>query len=331
MNEQEFWKNRGFGVFYASNSEAFYMLAVSLLSLRDAHQKYSNPTEGKLGVCVMHSNLTPQEIKELTDLFDGSLDFWFLDLSDSYNDLHANTMIGKESFYRLSVPDLTPIGKSSIYLDTDTLVLGDISQLVVPDELGEGIGAVPETNVASLVKLGVRLPEVFDNLKIEEYLRDALSLESDQYIQAGVLVFRNVNLLMRAQISLARQLSSEHFFWMDDQTILSKVLGGNFYRLEPAWNIQVGDRLNRNRIQTLKGVHVLHYSGLFRPWRILFHGSFRIYSEYEILLPPVIRKRRPSGSFYEKVVNQAGLAGYRSLPAGLRRLVWKMWTGKKYV
>lgn len=173
------------------------------------------------------------------------------------------------TYYRLFFPSLVPDHvKQLLYIDTDTVVVGNLSSLYQTDISAYPAAAALDTVVTIRPDLGVEQP--------------------GHYFNAGVLVI-NVPKWREQKIS-ERSIQylidyPERIKWVD-QDALNAVLYGNIYILDGKYNVTFYDipqDLPRKKYQEFVASKcVIHYTtGLHKPWSLLGENKLRyVYHHY---------------------------------------------------
>lgn len=152
------------------------------------------------------------------------------------------------TYYRLILPKTFFFLKKAIYLDSDIVVRGDISELFNTD-LGDNlVGAVPDASV-----------QIFD--EFIQYVEKALEVPHEQYFNAGILV---MNLQKMREIkfenkveNLVKQVS---FKVAQDQDLLNVICKNKTKLLPMEWNtMPLGEKNNDAKI--------IHYNLILKPWK----------------------------------------------------------------
>lgn len=196
--------------------------------------------------------------------------------------------ISDAMFDRLFIHEIVPEIDKAIYLDADTIVNGDLSELYDIDLGTSSLGAVIEPG--------------FD-YKIEEYGYTAtrlahLDIES-HYFNSGVLLLnlpklRQIDLVKRCQETYVKY--KNHLIWLD-QDMLNILFGAETCYLPPKFNSEVFDNASfsaefRNYFnfygktapysdeaiqQAIDNPAVIHYVGPYKPW--IHPGEYYIHKE----------------------------------------------------
>ena len=165
-----------------------------------------------------------------------------------------------------------------IYLDCDTLVLGDIAELFDTDLEGKALGAVEEYSF--------RYKEYQQNPVFVEgkpysmrgYCTNLVGVPSmEDYFNAGLLLF-DLSLFRKLTTvgDMMTALRQKHFL-MNDQDVLNYIIKGEFKHLDVGWNYLITYEFLRegnNKVLKEKFSDVyrdepkmIHYVGHRKPWR----------------------------------------------------------------
>ncbi|MDO8802366.1 glycosyltransferase family 8 protein [Phenylobacterium sp.] len=178
------------------------------------------------------------------------------DLLDSIGGLQANSSyvrhLSQSAYFRLLLPDILPAQVERVlYLDSDTIVLSDISELLEAD-----IGAAAVAGVRDL---------------LESAFMDAFGYGG--YINTGVLIM-NLKAWRRDDIGrrcIAHAQQNPERVLYADQCCINAVLDGDVAFLDPKWNgfLRVATREQPEKAPA-PGVRILHYVGADKPWQNWF-------------------------------------------------------------
>ena len=162
-------------LFFACDNAYVPFLAVTLTSLKEN----CNPKRD-YALRILHTGLDPENIRRLTDSFasDG-FTMEFIDITQAVEQfsgkLHTRDYYSKSTYYRLFIPDLFPGLDKALYLDSDVVLLGDVSELYDVDLEDNLVGAIPDSVVGSIPALAL-------------YTKKRLRVAADHYFNAGVLL-----------------------------------------------------------------------------------------------------------------------------------------------
>ncbi len=222
------------------NNYAKYAGVVITSILRNAN------TDTSLSFFVLDGGISEQhkqEILTLKSIKDCEINFVPINESDfeDYKKVKTHGYITLATYYRLKLPSLLPSVDRVIYLDCDTVVNTDLSELFnvdMPTECFAGAHDIDKKTV-----------------KI-----------NPTYVNAGVLVMDLKN--MRAQnledVFLSWTKENIDTIKCGDQTIINEVCKGNIKVVDDTWNLQTSDFMNRSSY--LKRPNIIHYVAKNKPW-----------------------------------------------------------------
>lgn len=242
----------------------FYVLLTSI---------FENNINQDFAIYVINNDLNKEE-KETIEYFvvqhHSTITFYNVD----QNNLHGfvtpkNAHYTIAAYFRLFFPMLVPSDLDKlIYIDTDTVVVGDLSLLYNME-----IGDMP---VAAVIDAGTRKPRL-----------DLGMSRKDDYFNSGVLLI-NLPQWRKEKIS-ERAIQFIHDYpekiVFVDQDALNVVLAGNWFRLDYKFNVtfhNIPKRLPRRKYKSfLKDKIIIHYTIWHKPWLILNRNRLRfLYFNY---------------------------------------------------
>jgi lipopolysaccharide biosynthesis glycosyltransferase len=211
-------------------------------------------------VYCVYTDLSHQNIQLMSTTFKGSwvrLQFVAFDSSVLPTlPIKATDHVTSATFFRIWLPHLFKKAKQILFMDTDVIVNGDISELLNTSVNHHPLAAVPEIGIT-------------DNKK------QTLGMAANAtYFNCGILLlnleyFRQNQLTERiAQFIITHPELCE--LW--DQDAINATLNGNFYTLDYKYNVQSGFYEDRkNDASVLKAIEnplIIHYTGggYCKPW-----------------------------------------------------------------
>lgn len=233
-------------------------------------------------IVILHSAVPQDSRKPLLKLAEhfGYCSIRFVDMTEFRESVKdaTNAYITAETNYRLAIlGDLFAQYDRMIYLDCDTIVEGDISELFDADLKGNAIGGAPAVDfrVLRFTKKGF----VIDNkpINIAEYARDILGIrEFERYFNAGVLLFDLKKCREITSVKEAVELLNSRMLMYNDQDVLNMLFMDRIYSLDIKWNYTVnvehGLAFHDPRIvEMMKEFRrtefgVIHYTSGRKPW-----------------------------------------------------------------
>ena len=156
----------------------------------------------------------------------------------------------KTTYYRLFIADMFPQYDKAIYIDSDTVVLGDISELYDTDLKDNYVGAVTERVMTDIDVYG-------------RYVEQVLGIDRYAYFNAGLLLlnckqFRKNDLLKK----FGDLLSVYNFVVTQDEDYLNLMCKDRVLHLDRKWNTEI---LPQFEIDPAK-VAIFHYIMVSKPW-----------------------------------------------------------------
>lgn len=207
-----------------------------------------------------------------------------------------------------------------LYLDGDTLILGDIRPLLDHEPAAGTVGAVRGVLwlMRSCERRGVR--EWW-----ERYASDIMLEVPDAYFNAGVLSFRRDDLQAFSDAALRFFIANSSRCRFHDQSALNHVCAGRLTELWPGFNYHVP-------YQELVSVAVakpsiVHFTGPVKPW-VFRLGRFaefaQIYDHFDAENPELARFRRQA-----PLQDQRGTARWLVRRAAKQKLWLWIWSSKR--
>lgn len=196
-----------------------------------------------------------------------------LGLVSSFDLATSNEHISVETYYRFLIQQVMPEYDKVLYLDSDLIVCGDVSELF-STELGDNLLAA------------VRDIDFQGNLGMKDgkrmvYAHDVLGLrEPFDYFQAGVLLLNTAALRELHSVGEWLRIASEPKFIYDDQDILNAECQGRVVFLDGSWNVMTDCAGRVQRVFSFAPADcfdayraayaspmIMHYAGFEKPWK----------------------------------------------------------------
>lgn len=151
-------------------------------------------------------------------------------------------------YYRAFIPLMFPLYRKAVYIDSDTILRGDIGELY-DTELGDNV-------MAAMVD-----PKVTVIPEFRDYVDNALGIPHDEYVNSGVQVMDLRKMrkckYLSTMIELIRKYDAD--LVAPDQDYLNVILRGKIEFLNPVWNAEPMKDLPRN-------VKLVHFNLFNKPW-----------------------------------------------------------------
>ncbi len=249
-------------IFYAADENYLPYLIVSLSSLKENANK-----EYEYKIYILSTGLTKAAEEKLNKYADENFCIQWVNVSkkmqDVKNMLQLRDYYTGATYYRIFIAEMFPQYDKAIYLDSDTVVLGDISELFNVPISNNFVAAIPDGAVAAVPEFRI-------------YTKEVLGIDAKNYFNAGVLV---MNLAQFRQNDFYQKfcdlLRVYKFKVAQDQDYLNVLCKGKV--------AFIGEEWNRMPIGGAEGAapNLIHYNLTLKPWHydnILFQEYFWQYA-----------------------------------------------------
>lgn len=246
-------------IFYACDDNFIKFAAISMRSIlvnSDKDRFYS--------FHMLITNISDENRKSVLSMKTDNCEIIFNDvtpyLAKLTKDLPIRDYYSKTTYFRLFIADMFPDLDKVIYIDSDTVVKKDISELFDTDIKDNYVGAVNERAMVEEDVYGT-------------YVEECLGIDRYAYFNAGVLLinckaFRNNSLLSR----FGDLLATYDFVVTQDEDYLNLLCKDRVLLLNGKWNAEVFKGIPVPE----EDVAVFHYIMVSKPW----HYSDCQYGEY---------------------------------------------------
>lgn len=291
-------------VVFASDNNYVPMLTTTIYSmLKNVSADYY------LDIIVLTRDISAENQRTMREFVAGfeNASLSFFDVSqviERYQLTTNNPHISVETYYRFLIQDLLPHYDKVLYLDSDLIVEGDVSELFTID-LGDNLlAAAHDVDFVANVNLknGNRL----------SYAKNILGMKDPYgYFQAGVLVLNTR--AMRAECTMEQWLefASDDRFIYNDQDVLNAHCEGRVTYLDYDWNVMIdcGGRIGNlfpyapaemfnAFLDSRLHEKIVHYAGCEKPWKQADCDRSELYWRYAREMP-----------FYERLLFQQTTSG----------------------
>jgi Lipopolysaccharide biosynthesis proteins, LPS:glycosyltransferases len=208
-------------------------------------------------VIVLHQGISEGNKRKLEALLTENFEIEFVPMEDGLGSIadRMNNRLRADFFtltifFRLFIPAMFPEYEKGIYLDSDIVVPGDISELYDVELYGNLLGAAVDPVV-------VHIPE------FRRHARDRVGVECHQYFNSGVLL---MNLEKLREVDLDRRflelLNRYHFDCIaPDQDYLNAMCFGKVTYLPATW-----DAMPSDFVVPMPHPDLIHYNLFGKPW-----------------------------------------------------------------
>ncbi|HML36376.1 MAG TPA: glycosyltransferase family 8 protein [Bacillota bacterium] len=239
-------------IFFSIDDSYAPFLSVALASIVQ-----NASTEYDYIATVLCEGLSEQNRKRLAGLGADHFEIRFVPMENRLD--HISDRIGNRLradyftltiFFRLFIPVMFPEYDKAIYLDSDIVVPGDISELYRTDLGGNLIAAAADHSVVDVPPFA-------------NYIENAVGIDKYHYINSGVLL---MNLKRLREVGLEQRflelMNRYHFDCIaPDQDYLNALCRGRIVFLPPHW-----DAMPTKGKEPMKEPKLVHYNLFEKPW-----------------------------------------------------------------
>ena len=260
-------------VVFAADNNYVPMLTTTIYStLLNASEDYF------YDVVVLHRDIAGDNQSTMQRFFGqfDNMSLRFCDVSEHVlrHDLSTNNPhISVETYYRFLIQEILPYYDKVLYLDSDLIIQGDISELYSVD-LGNNLLSAAR-DIDFLGNLNMK-----DGKRLA-YAKKVLGMENPyDYFQAGVLVLNTAEMRQLYSIEAWLDYASDDRFIYNDQDVLNAHCEGRVTWLDYDWNVMIDcnnrianvfsfapasafDAFNDSRNHE----KIIHYAGFEKPWK----------------------------------------------------------------
>ena len=247
-------------IFFAVDDGYIPFLAVALESMIEHASKnfyYS--------IKILYTNITEENKQKINKYNGANINIEFVDLNyyieEVKDKLYTRDYYTNTTYFRLFIPNLYPQYSKALYLDSDIVVLGDISELYNIDIEDNLVAAAPD--------------DVIQTQKVFQDYAERVVGVSDykHYFNAGILLmnldeFRKFDF----QKKFLYLLETIKFTVAQDQDYLNRLCKGKTRIIDKTWDrmpIATDDVKEED-------IKIIHYNLAYKPW----HFDDVLYKEY---------------------------------------------------
>ena len=265
VSNKEKQQKNNIPVFFAVDDNYAPYFAVALKSIQENASENYNYT-----IICLHAGIKLDTKKRIKTMETHNFKIKFvnvaLQLIKTLGQLHTRDYYTKTTYYRLFIQKMFPQYDKVLYLDSDIVVKGDISELYNIDLGDNMLGAVNEDVM--------RDTEVFGN-----YAETVLCIDRKKFFNAGILV---INLKKFRQVNVEKQFLNLIFKYKftvtQDEDYLNVICKNKVLLLDEAWNKSPvpQEYFDNNSLK------IAHFKMNMKPWHyddVLFGDIFWEYAK----------------------------------------------------
>lgn len=242
-------RNNIIPIFFACDDNFVKYTMVSMRSIMDNASK-----DYQYVIHILNTNICDEMKKAVKDMENDNFTIRFEDVTDyltSISDkLPLRDYYSKTTYFRMFIAEMFPEYEKAIYIDSDTVVPGDISELYFHDLKDNYVGAANEQVMIQENVYG-------------EYVEKVLGIDRYHYFNAGLLLinceqFRENHVLDQ----FVDLLHTYNFVVTQDEDYLNLICKDKVLWLEQPWNTEVFGEIAYPESE----FKMIHYIMVSKPW-----------------------------------------------------------------
>ena len=252
--------NKHIPIFFAVDDGYIPFLAVTIESLiKNASKEYI------YSIKILYTNVAERNKRKILKYENENFKIEFIDLNyyiqEIKDKLYTRDYYTKATYYRMFIPNLFPQYNKAIYLDSDLLVLGDVSELYNIDLGNKLVAAAPDDVIQN--------SEIFST-----YVERVVGIaKHENYFNAGVLLM-NLDEMRKFdfQSKFMYLLETVKYTIVQDEDYLNRICKGRTKIISKIWNRMPipTDEIKEEYIK------IIHYCLIYKPC----HFDNVLYQDY---------------------------------------------------
>ncbi|MBQ9087068.1 MAG: 1-acyl-sn-glycerol-3-phosphate acyltransferase [Clostridia bacterium] len=238
-------------IFYACDNAFVKFTVVSLHSIMQNASK-----EYHYRVHILHTDIKEETKEQVYALAQDNPHFEisFDDVTDYLHSiadrLPLRDYYSKTTYYRLFIAEMFPEYDKAVYIDSDTVVQGDISQLYLTDIRDAYLGACHEQAMVQVDEYGT-------------YAEKVVGVSRYNFFNAGVILINCNQFRLRFVLDkFIQYLLTYNFVVTQDEDYLNLICKDHVYWLDQRWNTEIFGEIP----YPIEEANVLHYIMVNKPW-----------------------------------------------------------------
>ena len=241
--------NRPIQIFYACDDNFVKYTIVSLYSMQKNASK-----EFKYHVHILHTGISDAMKERVLEMKNDCFEISFDDVTEylvSISDkLPLRDYYSKTTYYRLFIAEMYPEYDKAIYIDSDTVVQGDISELYRINIDDAYVGACHEQAMLQENVYGT-------------YVEKVVGVPRYNFFNAGMLVINCDRFRIRFVLDkFIEYLHMYNFVVTQDEDYLNLICKDHVFWLDQRWNTEIFGELG----YPIKEAKIIHYIMTNKPW-----------------------------------------------------------------
>ena len=242
-------ENNKIHIFYACDDNFVKYTIVSLYSMiKNASTDY------KYCVHVLHNDITVANMERVYGLANDNFEIVFDDVSDYLNSIKHKLPIrdyySRSTYYRLFIAEMFPDINKALYIDSDTIIQGDISRLYNKDIKDAYVGACHEQAMIQVDEYGT-------------YAEKVVGVSRYNFFNAGILIINCEQFRLKFVLDkFIEYLHTYDFVVTQDEDYLNLICKDHVYWVDQRWNTEVYCNVD----YPIEQAKIIHYIMTSKPW-----------------------------------------------------------------
>lgn len=262
-------------IFYACDDKFLKYTIVSLTSMMQNASKKRD-----YHVYILHTNIPETSQARVLALQNENFAISFVNVTDYLDSISERLPLrhyyNKTTYFRFFIAEMFPEYDKAIYIDSDTIVQGNIARLYDTNIGSCYLGAAHEQAMAQVDVFGT-------------YCERVVGVSRKDYFNAGVMLINCEQFrLHRVLDRFIHYLGVYNFAVTQDEDYLNLICKNRVHHLDQRWNTELTDGLTYS--YDIRKGYILHYIMVNKPWHyencrladIFWHYAAKT-SEYKVL------------------------------------------------
>jgi len=248
-------------------------------------------------VVILENGISTKNKERLLNLTNNlanfSLRFFDINAFSEIKDVFTRAHFSAATYARLFIPKLFSEFDKVVFIDADTVVESDVSELYKLDIKDNLVAAVKDIVMEGFVKFNAMSDSEDGVMPAKKYLQTVLNMTNpDAYFQAGLIVFNVAQMVKENTFAILMNTLKAKSYWFLDQDIMNKVFYDRVHYLPLEWNVYHGNGNTNDFFPNLnfatymsflaarKHPKMIHYAGENKPWNTSAVDFFDNYLTY---------------------------------------------------
>ena len=252
-------------IFYACDDAFVKFTVVSMHSMiQNASKDY------KYIVHILHTEISDKMKEVVGRLANDNFEIRFVDVTSYLHSISEKLPLrdyySKTTYYRLFIAEMFPQYTKALYLDSDTVILGDVSKLYLTDIKDAYLGACHEQVMVQTREFGT-------------YVEKVVGVSRYNFFNAGLMLINCEQ--FRLHFVLDKFIDYLHYYNFvvtQDEDYLNLICKDHVYWLDQRWNTETFGEIP----YPVGQAQMIHYIMTNKPWHYddcLFGDQFWRYAE----------------------------------------------------